>query len=144
MIYTSYPPTISVYDGFYYYTVGRKAMEIIMEIQSKSSMGELVISDEVVASIAINAAKDVDGVSSFHSGPVDVVSTIKQGSLNPSTAGYPSRPPPDPSIPAPSAKSGGEGKTAGPASCQCTTPGPGQTTGASVHPRPGGRFCTAP
>ena len=81
MIYTSYPPTISVYDGFYYYTVGRKAMEIIMEIQSKSSMGELVISDEVVASIAINAAKDVDGVSSFHSGPVDVVSTIKQGSL---------------------------------------------------------------
>ena len=44
-----------------------------MEIQSKSSMGELVISDEVVASIAINAAKDVDGVSSFHSGPVDVV-----------------------------------------------------------------------
>ena len=81
MIYTSYPPTISVYDGFYYYTVGRKAMEIIMEIQSKSSIGELVISDEVVASIAINAAKDVDGVSSFHSGPVDVVSTIKQGSL---------------------------------------------------------------
>jgi uncharacterized alkaline shock family protein YloU len=52
-----------------------------MEIQSKSSMGELVISDEVVASIAVNAAKDVDGVSSFHSGPVDVVSTIKQGSL---------------------------------------------------------------
>ena len=52
-----------------------------MEIQAKSSMGDLVISDEVVASIAINAAKDVDGVSSFHTGPVDVVSTIKQGSL---------------------------------------------------------------
>lgn len=52
-----------------------------MEIQSKSSMGDLIISDEVVASIAVNAAKDVDGVSSFHSGPVDVVSTIKQGSL---------------------------------------------------------------
>lgn len=52
-----------------------------MEIQSNSSMGELVISDEVVASIAINAAKDVDGVSSFHSGPVDVMNTIKQGSL---------------------------------------------------------------
>ena len=50
-----------------------------MEIQSKTSMGELVISDEVLTSIAINAAKDVDGVSSFHSGPVDVVSTIKQG-----------------------------------------------------------------
>lgn len=52
-----------------------------MEITTKSSMGELVISDEVVTSIAINAAKDVDGVSSFHNGPVDVVNTIKQGSL---------------------------------------------------------------
>ena len=52
-----------------------------MEIVSKSSMGELVISNEVISSIAINAAKDVDGVSSFHSGPVDVVNTIKQGSL---------------------------------------------------------------
>lgn len=52
-----------------------------MEISLKSSMGELFISDEVVSSIAVNAAKDVDGVSSFHSGPVDVVNTIKQGSL---------------------------------------------------------------
>ena len=52
-----------------------------MEIQSKSSMGELVISEEVITSIAVNAAKDVDGVSSFHNGPVDVVNTIKQGSL---------------------------------------------------------------
>lgn len=52
-----------------------------MEIVSKSSMGELVISNEVISSIAINAAKDVDGVSSFYNGPVDVVNTIKQGSL---------------------------------------------------------------
>lgn len=52
-----------------------------MVILSKSSMGELVISDEVVSSIAISAAKDVDGVSSFHNGPFDVVNTIKQGSL---------------------------------------------------------------
>lgn len=52
-----------------------------MEIVSKSSMGELVISNEVISSIAINAARDVDGVSSFYSGPVDVVSTIKKGSL---------------------------------------------------------------
>ncbi len=52
-----------------------------MEIISKSSMGELVISNEVISSIAINAAKDVDGISSFYTGPVDVVSTIKQGSL---------------------------------------------------------------
>ena len=49
-----------------------------MEIISKSSMGELVISDEVLSSIAVNAAKDVDGVSSFCNKPVDVVNTIKQ------------------------------------------------------------------
>lgn len=52
-----------------------------MEIFTKSSMGELVISEEVLSSIAINAAKDVDGVSSFCNKPVDVVNTIKQGSL---------------------------------------------------------------
>ena len=49
-----------------------------MEIISKSSMGELVISDEVLSSIAVNAAKDVDGVSSFCNKPVDVVNTIIQ------------------------------------------------------------------
>lgn len=52
-----------------------------MEIVSKSSMGDLIISNEVVSSIAVNAAKDVDGVSSFYNGPVDVVNTIKQGSF---------------------------------------------------------------
>ncbi len=52
-----------------------------MEINSQSSMGDLVISDEVIAAIAVNAAKDVDGVSSFSSKPVDVVNTIKSGSL---------------------------------------------------------------
>ncbi len=52
-----------------------------MEITTKSSMGELVISHEVLSSIAINSAKDVDGVSSFYNKPVDVVNTIKQGSL---------------------------------------------------------------
>ncbi|MDD6727817.1 MAG: Asp23/Gls24 family envelope stress response protein [Eubacteriales bacterium] len=52
-----------------------------MEISAKSSMGELVISEEVLSSIAVNAAKDVDGVSSFCNKPVDVVNTIKQGSL---------------------------------------------------------------
>ena len=53
-----------------------------MEIISKSSMGELVISDEVLSSIAVNAAKDVDGVSSFCNKPVDVVNTIKQENDN--------------------------------------------------------------
>ncbi|MCD7796628.1 MAG: Asp23/Gls24 family envelope stress response protein [Clostridiales bacterium] len=52
-----------------------------MEISAKSSMGELVISEEVLSSIAVNAAKDVDGVSSFCNRPVDVVNTLKQGSL---------------------------------------------------------------
>ena len=52
-----------------------------MEITADSSMGELVISEEVLSSIAVNAAKDVDGVSSFYNKPVDVVNTIKQGSL---------------------------------------------------------------
>ena len=42
---------------------------LIMEIISKSSMGELIISDEVLSSIAVNAAKDVDGVSSFCNKP---------------------------------------------------------------------------
>ncbi len=52
-----------------------------MEISAKSSMGELVISEEVLSSIAVNAAKDVDGVSSFCNRPVDVVNTLKQGSF---------------------------------------------------------------
>lgn len=52
-----------------------------MGISTKSSMGDLVISEEVLSSIAVNAAKDVDGVSSFYNKPVDVVNTIKQGSL---------------------------------------------------------------
>lgn len=52
-----------------------------MEITTASNKGNLTISEEVIASIATNAAKDVDGVSSFSNRPVDVVSTIKQGSL---------------------------------------------------------------
>lgn len=43
---------------------------LIMEIISKSSMGELIISDEVLSSIAVNAAKDVDGVSRFATNPL--------------------------------------------------------------------------
>ncbi len=52
-----------------------------MEIRSNTEKGEIVISDEVISSIAINAAKDVEGVASLSSKPLDVVSTIKQGSL---------------------------------------------------------------
>ncbi len=52
-----------------------------MEITSSNEKGSVIISEEVLASIATNAAKDVDGVSSFSNRPVDVVSTIKRGSL---------------------------------------------------------------
>lgn len=52
-----------------------------MEITTTSEKGSLTISEEVLSSIATNAAKDVDGVSSFSNRPVDVVNTIKSGSL---------------------------------------------------------------
>ena len=52
-----------------------------MEVTTSSEKGNLVISEEVISSIAINAAKDVEGVSSFSNRPVDVISTIKRGSL---------------------------------------------------------------
>ena len=52
-----------------------------MEITTSNEKGSVIISEEVLASIATNAAKDVDGVSSFSNRPVDVVSTIKRGSL---------------------------------------------------------------
>ncbi|MBR3148803.1 MAG: Asp23/Gls24 family envelope stress response protein [Eubacterium sp.] len=52
-----------------------------MEITSSNEKGSVIISEEVLASIATNAAKDVEGVSSFSNRPVDVVSTIRSGSL---------------------------------------------------------------
>ena len=52
-----------------------------MEINTSTSMGELVISEEVISAIATNAAKDVDGIAGFSTRPVDVVNTIKKGSL---------------------------------------------------------------
>lgn len=52
-----------------------------MEITTVNSKGSLTISEDVISAIATNAAKDVDGVSSFSNRPVDVVNTIKQGSL---------------------------------------------------------------
>ncbi|MBE6741846.1 MAG: Asp23/Gls24 family envelope stress response protein [Ruminococcaceae bacterium] len=52
-----------------------------MEVTTSSEKGNLVISEDVISSIAINAAKDVEGVSSFSNRPTDVISTIKKGSL---------------------------------------------------------------
>ncbi|MCC8023401.1 MAG: Asp23/Gls24 family envelope stress response protein [Clostridiales bacterium] len=46
-----------------------------------NDIGGLIISEDVIASIACNAAKDVEGFSSFSNRPVDIVSTIKKGSL---------------------------------------------------------------
>lgn len=52
-----------------------------MEINTSTSMGELVISEEVISAIATNAAKDVEGVAGFSNRPVDVMNTIKKCSL---------------------------------------------------------------
>ncbi len=52
-----------------------------MEISNYSGKGDLIISEEAVSAIVINAAKDVDGVTGFSNRPADVVSTIKKGSL---------------------------------------------------------------
>lgn len=52
-----------------------------MEITTTKENGNLTISEEVLSSIAMNAAKDIEGVSSFSNKPSDVVSTIKQHSL---------------------------------------------------------------
>lgn len=52
-----------------------------MEISNHNSKGGLVISEEAVSAIVTNAAGDVDGVVSFSNRPVDIVSTIKKGSL---------------------------------------------------------------
>ena len=52
-----------------------------MEITKSNEKGNIIISEEAISSIAINAAKDVDGVSSFSNRPADVVNTIKKGSL---------------------------------------------------------------
>ena len=52
-----------------------------MEVKTSNEKGNLVISEDVISSIAINAAKDVEGVSSFSNRPFDVISTIKKGSI---------------------------------------------------------------
>ena len=52
-----------------------------MEISNHNSKGGLVISEEAVSAIVTNAEGDVDGVVGFSNRPVDIVSTIKKGSL---------------------------------------------------------------
>ncbi len=43
----------------------------------KSKLGDLVISEEVIASIAQSAAHDVEGVASFAPKPTDVIAALK-------------------------------------------------------------------
>ena len=52
-----------------------------MEISNHNSKGGLVISEEAISTIVTNAAGDVDGVVGFSNRPIDIVSTIKKGSL---------------------------------------------------------------
>ncbi|MDE5671357.1 MAG: Asp23/Gls24 family envelope stress response protein [Eubacterium sp.] len=52
-----------------------------MEISNHNSKGGLVISEEAISAIVTNAAGDVDGVVGFSNRPIDIVSTIKKGSL---------------------------------------------------------------
>lgn len=52
-----------------------------MEMNHENSKGGLIISEDVIAAIACNAASDVDGVSGFSNRPVDIVSTIKKGNF---------------------------------------------------------------
>lgn len=49
---------------------------------SNDKLGELVISEDVIASIAMNAARDVDGVAGFELKPADIINTIKGVSTN--------------------------------------------------------------
>ena len=52
-----------------------------MDISNHNSKGGLVISEEAISTIVTNAAGDVDGVVGFSNRPIDIVSTIKKGSL---------------------------------------------------------------
>ena len=47
------------------------------ENKTVDNIGNLVISEDVIASIALNAAKDVEGVSSFAARTPDVHSIFK-------------------------------------------------------------------
>ncbi|HZJ78841.1 MAG TPA: Asp23/Gls24 family envelope stress response protein [Clostridia bacterium] len=49
------------------------------EKTKNENVGNLVISENVIASIALNAAKDVDGVSGFAARPADVHTILNIG-----------------------------------------------------------------
>ena len=49
-------------------------------MKNNDNIGGLVISEDVISSIAINAAKDIKGVSSFPIRPTDIKGVFKVGS----------------------------------------------------------------
>lgn len=62
------------------YNIRKKGVRILEKNDNKdNNIGGLVISDEVIASIALNAAKDVEGVAGFAARPPDVHSLLKLG-----------------------------------------------------------------
>lgn len=48
----------------------------------KGKLGELIISEEVIASIAVNAARDVEGVAGFSQKPADIIAALKRQETN--------------------------------------------------------------
>ncbi len=62
------------------YNIAKKGVSCLdNELKTDNDLGGLVISDEVIASIALNAARDVDGVAGFAARPPDVHSLLKIG-----------------------------------------------------------------
>ena len=62
-----------------WYNIGQKEECPVEENKTAGNIGSLVISEDVIASIALNAAKDVEGVSSFAVRTPDVHSIFKLG-----------------------------------------------------------------
>ena len=62
-----------------WYNIGQKEECPVEEKKSVDNIGNLVVSDDVIASIALNAAKDVDGVNGFAVRTPDVHSILKMG-----------------------------------------------------------------
>lgn len=52
-----------------------------MEIKKETSIGGLIISEDVIAAIACNAAKDIEGVAGIATRPVDIKAVIKKANF---------------------------------------------------------------
>ena len=61
------------------YNIGQKEECPVEENKTVDNIGNLVISEDVIAAIALNAAKDVEGVSSFAARTPDVHSILRFG-----------------------------------------------------------------